>query len=129
MTTMGRRLATVLVPVALAGAAVLTSTASASADTLGPQYADACLAHGTITVNGIGDLPAQQVSYGWSGDCVKYAQAILVDWGRLPGPSAVDGQFGPQTYAAVTGMQQWCRIQVDGIVGPQTWYCMVTRAD
>jgi peptidoglycan hydrolase-like protein with peptidoglycan-binding domain len=129
MNTFTRRLATALLPVALAGTAVLASTSSASADELGLKYADACLAHGTITVNGIGDLPAQQVSYGWTGDCVKYAQALLVDWRRLPGPSAVDGQFGPQTYAAVTGMQQWCRIAVDGIVGPNTWYCMVTRAD
>jgi peptidoglycan hydrolase-like protein with peptidoglycan-binding domain len=33
----------------------------------------------------------------------------------------VDGRFGPKTEAAVRQLQQQAAIEVDGIVGPDTW--------
>jgi peptidoglycan hydrolase-like protein with peptidoglycan-binding domain len=36
-------------------------------------------------------------------------------------PQGVDGDFGPHTKAAVEAFQGWGSVQVDGIVGDQTW--------
>ena len=33
----------------------------------------------------------------------------------------VDGDFGKDTYNAVTSFQVWAGLSVDGIVGPNTW--------
>jgi Putative peptidoglycan binding domain len=51
---------------------------------------------------------------GW----VEYLQQLLNDSGN---PVAVDGDFGPGTEAAVRRVQKDFDIQVDGIVGNQTW--------
>ncbi len=40
----------------------------------------------------------------------------------------VDGDFGPQTEAAVRAYQQEKNLAVDGIVGPQTWQALVVTA-
>ena len=37
-------------------------------------------------------------------------------------PGAVDGDFGPMTEAAVKAYQQDRGVQVDGVVGDQTWW-------
>ncbi|HLI70003.1 MAG TPA: peptidoglycan-binding protein [Ktedonobacteraceae bacterium] len=39
-------------------------------------------------------------------------------------PLAKDGQFGPQTQAAVKDFQKKKGLSVDGIVGPQTWHAL-----
>jgi peptidoglycan hydrolase-like protein with peptidoglycan-binding domain len=38
----------------------------------------------------------------------------------------IDGIFGSETDAAVSGFQQALRIAVDGIVGPVTWRALVS---
>jgi peptidoglycan hydrolase-like protein with peptidoglycan-binding domain len=42
-------------------------------------------------------------------------------------PVAVDGDFGPQTEAAVKAFQQSRGLTADGIVGPQTWPKLVVQ--
>jgi peptidoglycan hydrolase-like protein with peptidoglycan-binding domain len=51
---------------------------------------------------------------GSTGDNVKYLQAAL-------GGLKVDGIFGALTQAAVRKFQKQQGIQIDGVVGPQTW--------
>lgn len=79
--------------------------------------------------------PAQP---SWLTDCTYYSgtqlteegdnnvrvtevQCILVHRGYSVGSSGVDGQFGPDTLAAVKAFQTDKHLQVDGQVGPQTW--------
>lgn len=50
---------------------------------------------------------------------VAYLQQRLVEEGHEPGPA--DGIFGPRTEAAVEAYQRDHDLQVDGIVGRQTW--------
>jgi peptidoglycan hydrolase-like protein with peptidoglycan-binding domain len=56
---------------------------------------------------------------GSSGEAVRELQVALKEAGENPGPA--DGQFGPQTLAAVKAFQQKRGIAVDGVVGPITW--------
>src|SRR5664279_4390290 len=60
---------------------------------------------------------------GSAGDVVMALQRMLAaaaseGW---PSPGAADGDFGPQTEAAVRGFQAWGGVVVDGVVGDQTW--------
>ena|ERR1700721_3903782 len=58
--------------------------------------------------------------YGSSGQCVKDIQYIVGQW-TLDHPT-IDGQFGPQTKAAVELYQSnHHNLTVDGVVGPNTW--------
>jgi peptidoglycan hydrolase-like protein with peptidoglycan-binding domain len=54
---------------------------------------------------------------GMAGGCVRTLQALLNGKGQSIG---VDGEFGPQTRAAVRAFQSSAGISVDGEVGPQT---------
>ncbi|MBM3271488.1 MAG: D-alanyl-D-alanine carboxypeptidase family protein, partial [Candidatus Sericytochromatia bacterium] len=56
---------------------------------------------------------------GTRGEAVTALQRRLADLGFDPGP--IDGIFGPRTEAAVKAFQTARRIEIDGIVGPQTW--------
>lgn len=55
-----------------------------------------------------------------NGDDVRLVQQRLADlgYGQV---GVVDGIFGPATDAAVRAFQQQQGLEVDGIVGPQTW--------
>lgn len=60
----------------------------------------------------------KQVSYGSQGSDVKTLQELLNGNGYS---LDVDGNFGPQTQAAVKDYQQKNKLSVDGIVGNNTW--------
>jgi len=57
------------------------------------------------------------------GEQVKRLQAALAGKGFGPGP--VDGEFGPRTERAVREFQRAEGLEVDGIVGPQTWAALL----
>jgi peptidoglycan hydrolase-like protein with peptidoglycan-binding domain len=56
---------------------------------------------------------------GSEGVAVRGVQRRLIDAGF--GPDEIDGRFGPQTAAAVRAFQKQHELDVDGIVGPNTW--------
>ncbi|MFN2503463.1 MAG: peptidoglycan-binding protein [Acidimicrobiales bacterium] len=60
-----------------------------------------------------------QVGPGSSGDAVRAAQNMLP-------PLAVDGAFGPATKSRVRDFQQRLGLVADGIVGPKTWFWVVS---
>lgn len=68
---------------------------------------------------------------GDKGDAVFWAQVLL---NQKLGPTlATDGIFGPATAAATRrfqlNLQRWfrdARLAVDGVIGPQTWYFLLT---
>jgi len=59
------------------------------------------------------------LSKGSSGAEVKQLQQLLKQQGLLKGP--VSGKFDAQTDKAVREYQQAKGLQVDGLVGQQTW--------
>jgi peptidoglycan hydrolase-like protein with peptidoglycan-binding domain len=52
---------------------------------------------------------------------LNYEASLHDWWGWF---IAEDGDFGPQTLAAVKHWQQFAQITVDGVVGPQTWHSL-----
>jgi len=83
-----------------------------------------------------GALPAYReasptLSEGSTGPVVGWLQLTLagdnlgyVDWTAYTGP--IDGIFGPQTDASVRSFQQMRSLTVDGIVGDETWFGLLT---
>jgi len=67
--------------------------------------------------------PMPLLAEGSSGAVVRRLQEVLTigedDWGVSP--QGVDGDFGPHTRASVKAFQAWGGVDVDGIVGDQTW--------
>ena len=62
-----------------------------------------------------------QYSAGGDGSCVANIQTLLNAF-KVGGPQLeVDGQFGEQTRAAVVAFQTYWGMQVDGVVGAETW--------
>lgn len=67
-----------------------------------------------------GDVQLPSISQGSTlGYWVKSAQSLLRD--KMGQNIAVDGNFGPVTSQAVKCVQEFFRVSVDGIVGPETW--------
>lgn len=62
------------------------------------------------------------VRSGSKGSGVTSVQKELRAAGINPGP--IDGDFGAKTRAAVMSYQRKYKLQVDGIVGPKTWYAL-----
>ncbi len=62
------------------------------------------------------------VQQGSQGEAVSAVQQQLAARGK---DVAVDGDFGPQTDAAVKAFQKEKSLPEDGIVGPQTWQALV----
>jgi peptidoglycan hydrolase-like protein with peptidoglycan-binding domain len=69
------------------------------------------------------DWPAliDTVQQGDNGEAVRAAQTLL------PGPLAVDGDFGPLTDAAARQFQNMFAPPADGIIGPETWHALTLR--
>jgi Putative peptidoglycan binding domain/CHAP domain len=69
--------------------------------------------------------PGTMLRVGSRGPDVKLVQARLVQLkvARLAG----DGEFGPMTEAAVRTFQKARGLEVDGVVGPQTWKALGSK--
>ena len=63
---------------------------------------------------------------GSGGQHVKRLQTELAANGFRPG--VADGEFGPRTLAAVKAFQRARGLEVDGIVGPNTWAALLGAA-
>jgi peptidoglycan hydrolase-like protein with peptidoglycan-binding domain len=97
----------------------------------GPQTLEAVRAFqraGRLTVDGV--VGAQTwaalfvtVQQGSQGEAVRAVQGQLASRGVA---ITVDGDFGPQTDAAVRAYQQRTGLSADGVVGPQTWSALVS---
>ncbi|MFF4163319.1 peptidoglycan-binding protein [Streptomyces sp. NPDC001741] len=62
------------------------------------------------------------VRSGSSGQAVKAAQTQLNVYGY---GLALDGSFGPRTKAAAVAFQKKRGLQVDGVIGPETWRALL----
>ncbi|MGW1812938.1 peptidoglycan-binding protein [Streptomyces sp. NPDC002125] len=81
------------------------------------QKARSLAADGVIGPNTWSKL-TKVVQSGSSGQAVKAAQTQLNVYGY---GLVVDGAFGARTKSAVVAFQKNHKLQVDGVVGPQTW--------
>ncbi|MEV1064289.1 peptidoglycan-binding protein [Streptomyces sp. NPDC050263] len=68
---------------------------------------------------GISPTRSTEIFYGSAGPEVAEAQCLLRRAGISPG--GIDGKFGPLTQRAVKAMQKRSGLDVDGMVGPNTW--------
>ena len=67
------------------------------------------------------------VRKGDTGNAVKILQAFLVAYEYNIGISGIDGEFGFDTESAVRQFQKNSKIEVDGIVGKDTWSELLKR--
>lgn len=90
------------------------------------QYRPAQHALKPFPLPGIGDpygiwptVTKPTIKTGAKGDVVVYAQRVLAE--KAGQHVSTDGLFGPGTETAVRNLQAWCKLTVDGVVGPKTW--------
>ena len=69
------------------------------------------------------DLPT--VKQGDTGELVRAAQFLLNGRKCSVGIWGADGDFGPATLAAVKAFQRRNDLEVDGIIGPETWAALL----
>lgn len=77
---------------------------------------------GTVETPAVDDYayyPMLQV--GSVGEYVEKLQEALIKAGYDVGPDGADGEFGQNTRKAVIAFQTAKSLEVDGIVGPETW--------
>ena len=63
----------------------------------------------------------QTLRQGYRGYDVKYMQELLIKAGEKLPKFGADGQFGLETKRAVQSFQRKNNLEIDGIVGKQTW--------
>jgi len=62
---------------------------------------------------------------GDTGEVVRAAQFLLNGRGCSVGYWGADGDFGPQTEAAVKAFQRRNDLEADGVIGPDTWAALL----
>lgn len=67
------------------------------------------------------NVELRMLSKGDTGEYVSALQILLIGRGFSCGEWGADGDFGSDTDAAVRAFQKAKKIDVDGIVGPDTW--------
>lgn len=70
------------------------------------------------------DVNLRTLKQGDRGRDVKAMQLLLRGNANQTQVTA-DGNFGPATAGAVKNVQAWCRLTVDGVVGPKTWDALI----
>ncbi len=70
----------------------------------------------------------QSGSRGQKVSQLQYMLNIMAEYVSSIPPVAVDGIFGPRTQEAVRAFQRFAGLPEDGIVGPQTWNALYSRA-
>lgn len=85
------------------------------------QKSQSLAADGVIGPNTWSKL-IKTLQYGSSGQAVMAAQTQLNVYGY---GLAVDGEFGSKTKSAAVAFQQNHNLQVDGIIGPETWRALL----
>lgn len=68
------------------------------------------------------------ISYSYKGDYVKKAQQLLIEKGYSCGSYGADGDFGNGTLVAVRKFQQDNGLEVDGVIGEQTWAALLAES-
>lgn len=68
-------------------------------------------------------LPILQV--GDAGEAVWAGQMLLQGRGYPVGPSGCDGEFGPRTRSAMRRFQLAHGLECDGVLGPESWGCLI----
>lgn len=117
--------------VAPAQAADQPTAAPAGSVTIASYRSDCVDQVGTRTYRPSSDVqylkvPNVYLRQGNTGPCVRYAQSLLSSHLGAPGSGFVDGIFGPTTKRYVQTFQRNADLAVDGIVGPNTWYWLMT---
>lgn len=69
------------------------------------------------------------LSIGNYNEYVKKAQQILISKGYSVGPDGADGAFGINTYYAVKNFQEDNGLEVDGVIGDNTWAALLADKD
>ena len=71
-------------------------------------------------------IELKQLAEGDKGDIVKATQRLLVGYAGADGkPLTIDGEFGANTKKAVERFQKAKGLEVDGIVGEETWSALL----
>ena len=67
----------------------------------------------------------QTLRKSYRGSDVKYMQELLLEHGEKLPKYGADGQFGTETLRAVQSFQRKNGLEIDGVVGKQTWAALL----